>query len=678
MAIKNLITLGIGAAPGSVVAFVLLGLSPAPEISLDDRYSWRFEIDGADVTGRVFDQSVAMTDAADGEIDTLYLELADPTKALDLDDYQEIRWIIDSETTGELVWFGGNIVNAGHGALEGALGRGWRLKCEGYVALLHRMATPQQVYANAFPGDIARDLLDRAGLTSQDTEEGTLTITDDGDGDDVLRDTGQDWEDWRTTSGDAAFAVVVTHSDNTVSWGFCGDIGTGGDTEIKVFCDRELTMTGWNGVNPATKTPSSYHVRRADPFSGLRPISLAGVTTGTTALLAFATDAEEALPAALTRLAQEQGWVWRIDGEAVLHFGAASSDPAAFDVTDGANADYVTAFPALGGSLEVNRNGQELINQVVVHGGGKESDEVEENFIGTGSQTIFRLAHRRLIDITISVNGVIVVDGTAWWNVFDDAVVLVNYAEGWIWFETAPANDDGITCTYRYWEALELTVRDEASIAAKRQTFVRHVYDNTITLEERAQVVAQAILDEYALSQVTGSFEVWRLGLRAGQEVHLVFDDQGLDGDYTIRKVDSRIDAAGDGMISFVQFGGRQTSLSALVNAREYQWLTMGNVGPMMDAARRRPPKAASTDGVVAKHDTLVVDAAAGNVTRTLPPAAATAGQTLRVIRIDNSAHTVTVDTTGSDLINGAGSVTIDDVWQVATFYSDGLQYVMW
>lgn len=686
MAIKNLLTLGIGVSPGSVAPLILLGLSTRPALSLDDDHAWRFELDGADITDYVDPDSVIMTDAEGAEIDTLYLELADPAIALTIVDYQEVRWIIDAGEATELVWFGGYIVNAGYTALEGALGRLWRLKCEGYVTLLARMATPRQLYVEQYPGDIAEALLDTAGLTSQDTEQGTLTITTDTPGVNVLRDTGQNFIDWVTNSGDAAYAVVVTHSDGTISWGFCGGAGIIGAIEnyqyVRVYEDRELTTDGWNGVDPSTKTPTSYHVRRADPFSGLRPLSMAGVTTGTTALQAFATDADETLPAALTRLAQLVGWVWRVDAEAVFYFGPASNDPAPFDISDGANADYVTVFPALAGSVEVNCNGQELVNEVVVHGGAKESDPVTEGFTGDASTTVFALAHRNLIDITVSVDGVVVLDGTVWWATFGDRTVLVNYMEGWIWFDEAPAGLAAIDVVYRYWEPLLETERDDASIAARRQTFTRHVYDGTITTPERAALVAQAILDDYSNALVTGSLEVWRLGLRAGQQVHLTFDEHELDDDVTIRKVDSRIDPTNLGMISFVQFGGRTPRLSTLIGAQRqgYPPVSLGNVAGLINSARRAPANAVTTDGWVSKHDTTVIDATAGDVTRTLPPAAVTAGLVLRVIRVDGTGNTVEADTASGtgDTINGASSVSISGANTVVSFFSDGTQYFSW
>lgn len=55
----------------------------------------------------------------------------------------------------------------------------------------------------------------------------------------------------------------------------------------------------------------------------------------------------------------------------------------------------------------------------------------------------------------------------------------------------------------------------------------------------------------------------------------------------------------------------------------------------------------------------VLVDASAGNVTLTLPPATTLAGLTYRIVRTDASANTVTVQADGTDLIEGAASLTL-------------------
>lgn len=47
--------------------------------TLDAAHTWQFTIDGVDVTDYVDPNSVAMTDAEGAEVDTLYLELVDPS-----------------------------------------------------------------------------------------------------------------------------------------------------------------------------------------------------------------------------------------------------------------------------------------------------------------------------------------------------------------------------------------------------------------------------------------------------------------------------------------------------------------------------------------------------------------------------------------------------------------------
>ncbi len=64
-----------------------------------------------------------------------------------------------------------------------------------------------------------------------------------------------------------------------------------------------------------------------------------------------------------------------------------------------------------------------------------------------------------------------------------------------------------------------------------------------------------------------------------------------------------------------------------------------------------------STDAIV------FVDATGGNVTLTLPAASTMIGKTIRIIRIDSSANTVTVQRAGADDINNAAtSKTITNV----------------
>lgn len=65
-------------------------------------------------------------------------------------------------------------------------------------------------------------------------------------------------------------------------------------------------------------------------------------------------------------------------------------------------------------------------------------------------------------------------------------------------------------------------------------------------------------------------------------------------------------------------------------------------------------------------------DASGGSFTITLPPALGEAGRQIVIKRISSGAGTVTIDTTGSDTIDGASSVTLSSQYDVDHFISNG------
>lgn len=650
--------------------------------TLDSAHTWQFVIDGVDVTDYVDPGSVAMTDAEGAEVDTLYLELADPDGSLSLSDWQEIAWIIDPGTVDELVWFGGFVIQPEQSAIGGGLGFVWRIKCEGYVTLLARLPAGLRSWVDTYPGDIVIDLLDQAGLVSQDSEQDALNYIGDDTTTAQFKDAGQDFTDWSSTTAPAQYAIVVTNDDGTITWGYCGDDDA--TLQVDIYTDRALTTRGWNGVLPVAggKTPISYHVRRGELFSGHRPIDTTNVQTGDNALLSFGTTADETVAQVIARLAKQLGWVWRVSGEAELYFGESTNDSAPFNVSDGANATYVAAgyFPSRADTFTLTgTNGMEIRNRVVIHGGAKPSTETEETFVADGVTRIYQLANRNLIDITVLVNGVVVADGTIWWNTFDDRVVLVNYAEGWIWFvDSFLANEDGITVIYRYWIALEYEQRDEASIDQRRQVLTYELTDPSITSEERAQEVATQILADYSGGRYTGSFEVWRLGLRAGQDVKLKFPGYGIDTGFVIRKMDCRIDPTNTGLVVYCEFGSRQMQLSQAVaggGTATTDLLRVGQLGPMSDVALSKITKPLAADTALAKQVTAVIDASSNDVNLSLPPALTRAGQYMLAVRIDNGPHAATLTAAYGETVNGKSSYSIGANYIGVLCYSDGTQW---
>lgn len=647
--------------------------------ALDLYHVFRFTIDTEDVTAYVDPDSVAMTDAEGAEIDTLYFELTDSAGDLSITEWQEVRWTLDPGTPRELVWFGGYVVSTERGGIAGGRGWLWRVKCEGYTTLLERMEAPEYVYVNEYPGTIAANLLERAGLTNiYGGAMGMMLYVGNDTTTAEFRYIGANFSTYQTTAGNAAYALIATNEDGSVSWGYMG-AANNSNQDIDIYTDRARTTRGWNGTlpNAGGHYAVEFWVRKADTFSGHTPINVVDyVTTGSTKLTGFASTREEKLGATLTRLAQEAGgWEWRIAPEAYLHFGPAGTDTGPFGVSDGSSADYETFFPVRAETFTLATSGLDMTNRVVVLGGAKDSTPVTDTFLGGGGRRLFKLSHRDLIEITVSLNGVVVADGTMWWHTFADGkVVLVNYAEGWIWFDTAPALEDDISCTYRYWTPLEYEQEDSASIIARRQTLTRTVVDRAIYDVERAEVVATAILDAYAAPVQSGTFEVWRLGLRAGQSIPLEFPFFGLSDSFTIRKLDCRIDASGDGLVCWCQWGGRQTSLSEIVSggAQVYNRdVRLEQLGNLVHRAGAAPAKPITADHRVLKGQTVVADATDNAIRVDLPPAVVFTDRLLPVVKID-SKNNVSIAASGSDTINGSGDYILTTQWQAAILYSDG------
>jgi hypothetical protein len=76
-----------------------------------------------------------------------------------------------------------------------------------------------------------------------------------------FQDDGQDFSEWETAEGDAAYSISVTNSDDTRAWGFLGAsfTTTNANDSIYVFTDVERATAGWNG-EVSGKTPSTYEV----------------------------------------------------------------------------------------------------------------------------------------------------------------------------------------------------------------------------------------------------------------------------------------------------------------------------------------------------------------------------------------------------------------------------------
>lgn len=89
------------------------------------------------------------------------------------------------------------------------------------------------------------------------------TDGDGGDGDVVFQYNGGTGA-WTVVSTDAITNYrIAPDSVNTISWGFLGNMGGGGATDIKVYRDYAGTVPGWLGESPTGQTPIRYAVLTA-------------------------------------------------------------------------------------------------------------------------------------------------------------------------------------------------------------------------------------------------------------------------------------------------------------------------------------------------------------------------------------------------------------------------------
>lgn len=97
-----------------------------------------------------------------------------------------------------------------------------------------------------------------------DTNQGNMTFVADG-GTAEFRDDGQDFSDWETATGNAAYMLVVT-TDNGVSWGYMGEANNS-NQDIDIYSDIALTTRGWKARTTPQATPdtaASYEVLKTD------------------------------------------------------------------------------------------------------------------------------------------------------------------------------------------------------------------------------------------------------------------------------------------------------------------------------------------------------------------------------------------------------------------------------
>ena len=73
----------------------------------------------------------------------------------------------------------------------------------------------------------------------------------------------------------------------------------------------------------------------------------------------------------------------------------------------------------------------------------------------------------------------------------------------------------------------------------------------------------------------------------------------------------------------------------------------------------------------------ILVNAAGGDITISLPSASTVTGKLYSIVKIDATGNTVTIDPSGSETISGSTTIPLSDQWGGVKIISDGSNWVI-
>jgi uncharacterized protein YjbI with pentapeptide repeats len=248
---------------------------------------------------------------------------------------------------------------------------------------------------------------------------------------------------------------------------------------------------------------------------------------------------------ALDQLAERVGATWYIDPEKNLHwFDADFPETAAFNI-DTDSPDNSTTFNVLKDSIRYTVDTSNIINQVVINGGAKATQDAETfSFSADSSKDTFGPVDE-IIDTLHYVNYTDTDDNsyTVWGSFVGYAPtdklrkdggsynVLVSTDRKRLRVQgnsgQVPKTGTNVEGTYYTKEIINLTVDDTVSQSIYG-VYPVSVNDETFDDDEQAQDYAQAILDANSTGRASLDFEILRYGLIPGTVLSFVCSDLGI------------------------------------------------------------------------------------------------------------------------------------------------------
>jgi len=242
----------------------------------------------------------------------------------------------------------------------------------------------------------------------------------------------------------------------------------------------------------------------------------------------------ETVSDALRQLAEITDSDWYIDYDKDIHFFKRNDILAPFDLAD-TTGKYIYE------SLKIRRNLSQLRNVIIVRGGEYLADTTTAAFIGDATRQNFYLPFK-FSNLTLTVTGVeksVGVDPVDIGLGFD---ALHHFENREITFRDDRIPRDG--SEVRIGGNPNLPVITKMRSTESVGTFTAREYlvvDRSIQSKEGARQRALAELITYKTTLNEGEFQTYQSGLRAGQKINIQSDLRGIDDDFIINKVESRI-----------------------------------------------------------------------------------------------------------------------------------------
>lgn len=235
----------------------------------------------------------------------------------------------------------------------------------------------------------------------------------------------------------------------------------------------------------------------------------------------------------ISMIAKLTGRYWYIDYEKDIHYDTPDNDEAPITITGDENYK----------DLQFTIDNSAVRNRIYVRGGTYLSDTLTIKQVADGQQTVFYLPEKPH-DLTVTEGVTIKTVGIKNINDFTEFDYLMSFQEKYVETETAPTADTVMTFTLKYDIPVLVALEDSASIEKYGQ-LEYIIFDSKIDTIAQARERAQAELDDYAESIISGSFNTTTTGFVIGQYITVNLTDEGIDDNFIVKNITARSQGGG-------------------------------------------------------------------------------------------------------------------------------------